>query len=73
MIDPAEARKHAQQYRVELGRLTQTAPMVIEAMAAEIDRLRAALTDVVKRMESNGMGSWPVVKKARIALALEPE
>lgn len=52
MIDPAEARKHAQQYRVELGRLTQTAPMVIEAMAAEIERLRATIRCCIVAMRS---------------------
>lgn len=37
-------------------------------MRAEIERLRAALAGVVKHMDSNGMGDWPVAKKAKRAL-----
>lgn len=66
-------------YRGELNiieRLSQDGPLPSlnrveqdrrDAMA-EIERLRAALTDIIKHMEANGMGAWPVAVKARKAI-----
>lgn len=52
MIDTAEARRHATEYRAELMGLAATAPLVIEGMAAEIERLQGALIQIRARANS---------------------
>ncbi len=37
-------------------------------MSEDNKRLRSALTSIVKKMESNGMGDWQAAKRARAAL-----
>lgn len=70
MIDTDEARRHAAEYRGDLMRLTQTAPMVIEAMADEIDKLRAErdALDVMAEVGFNGtMDKGAQVERLRAA------
>lgn len=42
--------------------------MIVRSVNALPDLVNA-LEEIVKHMESNGMGDWPVAKKARAAIA----